>query len=346
MRFVVSMNVRCAPETMNQMNVTATIMNVDHDLGSLRGVDLNLLAAFDALAEAGSVTRAAELAGVTQSAMSHTLRRLRELLDDPLLVRGHGRMVLTPRAEALRGPLRAALGDMARAITTRPDFDASTSTRAFRLVGPDLFDVLALPPLLRRLGQEAPGVSVVVLPMPANLPASLEAGDIDLAISPVQLNEEPFDRRTEPGPDLQRRTLLRDKMRCFARRGHPGIAARGRMTLTAFTKAAHVLVSPSGAGQGLVDRVLAAQNTTRRIAVRVPQFSTALAIVAETDLVLTAPSALGAVATAEAALVSLTPPIKLPEHAVAMVWHPRFSEDPAHQWFRSLVATVSGEMCS
>lgn len=319
-------------------------MNMIHDAGSLRTIDLNLLAAFDALAEAGSVTRAAELCSVTQSAMSHTLRRLRELLADPLLVRGKGGMVLTPRAEALRGPLRAALGDVARAITRPPTFDPASSTRAFRLVGPDLFDMLALPPLLRALGRQAPGVDLAVLPMPPNLAASLETGEIDLAIAPVLLDEEPFDRRIEPGPDLQRRVLLRDKMRCFVRSGHPGIRARGRMTLAAFTQAAHVLVSPSGAGTGVVDRVLSTQGATRRVAVRVPQFSTALAIVAQTDLVLTAPSALLAAGGTGAELVSLAPPVQLPEHAVTMVWHPRFSEDPAHRWLRGILAETAADL--
>ena len=134
-------------------------MNMNHSVRALHGIDLNLLAAFDALAEERNVTRAAARAGVTQSAMSHTLRRLRDLLGDPLLVRGGGGMVLTPRAEALRAPLRAALAELARVLDEPAQFDPATSTRGFRVVAPDLFDMLALPRLLPRLAAQAPGMS-------------------------------------------------------------------------------------------------------------------------------------------------------------------------------------------
>ena len=123
--------------------------HVTHDL---HRIDLNLLVALDALTRERSVTKAAERAGVTQSAMSHTLRRLRELFDDPLLVRGRGGMVLTPRAEALTVPLRSGLVSLARTLAEPEAFDPAHASRTFRIVSPDLFDALVLPTLLQRLG--------------------------------------------------------------------------------------------------------------------------------------------------------------------------------------------------
>ncbi len=122
-------------------------MNTVHDLGGLHRIDLNLLVALDALTRERSVTKAAERAGVTQSAMSHTLRRLRDLFDDPLLVRGRGGMVLTPRAEALTVPLRGGLLSLARTLDEPEVFDPAHTSRTFRIVSPDLFDALVLPPV-------------------------------------------------------------------------------------------------------------------------------------------------------------------------------------------------------
>jgi DNA-binding transcriptional LysR family regulator len=331
---------------MNQMTLFDIDMNMNHVVTALHGIDLNLLTAFDALAEERSVTRAAARAGVTQSAMSHTLRRLRELLDDPVLVRGAGGMVLTPRAEALRAPLRAALADLARALTEPVDFEPCSSTRAFRLVAPDLFDMLALPRLLPHLAAHAPGVDLAIVPRPPRLAEALEAGEVDLAIEPILLDEEPFDRRLEAGPALERRTLFRDHLRCFVRREHPAINKSRRLSMRAFVAAGHVLVSPTGSGAGVVDRYLAREGKQRRVVVRVPQFGSALAIAAHSELVLTAPSAVMAAEGAEASLVSLAAPLTLPHHAVTMLWHPRFTEDPGHRWFRDTLVEVSAGLAT
>src|ERR1700754_2270672 len=129
------------------------------DIGpeQLARIDLNLLVALDALARERSVTRAAERVGVTQSAMSHALRRLRELLGDALLVRGQGSMVLTPRAQALSLPVRSGLVTLGRALAEPEPFVPSTAQRTFTIATPDLFDVWVGPALLERTRRDAPG---------------------------------------------------------------------------------------------------------------------------------------------------------------------------------------------
>jgi len=315
-------------------------MSATHDLPSLHAVDLNLLVALDALARERSVTKAAERAGVTQSAMSHTLRRLRELFDDPLLVRGRGGMVLTPRAEALIVPLRSGLVSLARTLAEPEPFAPANASRTFRIVSPDLFDALVLPTLLKRLGRDAPSIDLAVVPTPKRLSDSLETGDVDLAIYPVLLDPHPFDLGTQVDAELQSRTLFRDSFRCFVRSGHPELGGRRRLGLDAYTRLSHLLVSPGGEGPGVVDRILHAQGLERRIALRVPHFATALEVLEQSDLVLTAPSSLSKCSAAPA-LISYRVPLDIPEHAITMIWHPRFTEDPSHRWLRDLMLDVT-----
>lgn len=330
---------------MNPMTCFYSGMSVTHTVDDLHRIDLNLLVALDALARERNVTKAAARAGVSQSAMSHTLRRLRELFDDPLLVRGRGGMVLTPRAEALAVPLRSGLVSLARTLAEPPAFEPERASRTFRIVSPDLFDALVLPTLLRRLGREAPSVDLAVVPMSKRLSDSLETGEVDLAIYPVLLDPQPFELDTQVDAELQRRTLFRDSFRCFVRNDHPALAGRRKLTLTAYTRLNHVLVSPGGEGPGVVDRVLEARGLQRRIALRVPQFATALEVVAQSDLVLTAPSSLSRCSTGSS-LASRPAPVDIPEHAITMIWHPRFTEDPAQRWLREFMIDVTAKVPS
>ncbi|MEM8608091.1 MAG: LysR family transcriptional regulator [Myxococcota bacterium] len=317
-------------------------MNVDHNSESLHRIDLNLLVALDALARERNVTRAAERAGVSQSAMSHTLRRLRELFGDPLLVRGRGGMVLTPRAEALVVPLRSGLVSLARTVADPRPFEPSETQRTFRVVSPDLFDTLVLPALLQRLEVEAPGVDLSVVPTPTRLADGLETGDVDLAIHPVLLGDKPFPLGTQVDAELQRRTLFKDTFRCFVRAGHPALSS-GLLSVESYVASRHVLVSPLGEGPGAVDGFLQADGHERRVALRVPHFATALEVVAQSDLVLTGPASLAQTASA-AGVVSCPLPLEVPPHAITMMWHLRFTEDPAHRWFRDAFVDVTGAL--
>lgn len=315
--------------------------------------DLNLLVAFDALAREQNVTRAAERLGVTQSAMSHALRRLRELLGDPLLVRGQSGMKLTARAEALVVPLRSGLVSVDRALSRPEPFLPANARRGFRLLSPDLFDVLAIPLLLERIRSQAPGVDLAVVVLEGRRRAeSLESGEVDLVITPrVEEFQGGSPRLDASG--LVRRTLLHDGFSCFLRADHPILPRRTRrgsksgveLSLEAYAGLSHVLVSPSGDGPGLVDELLAKQGLCRRVALRVPHFFSALAIVEKSDLILTGPSALVHLLGSRPVL-SLAAPLRLPRHALHMVWHERFTTDPGHAWLRELVAEVAQQIAA
>ena len=319
----------------------------------LAGVDLNLIVAFDALARERSVTRAAHGMGVTQSAMSHALRRLRDLIADPLFIRGRGGMTLTPRAASLVVPLRSGLATIGRALTQPNPFEPRSARRAFCIASPDLFDVLAIPPLLARIRHEAPGVDIAVVPAnERRLPEQLETGDVDVAVM-AHIEESRAEGPLASAPGILRRTLFYDRFMCFIRRGHRAVKAkRGRggaadapsaMSLEAYAGLSHALVSPSGGGPGLVDHLLEEHGLARRIVLRVPHFYSALAIVAKSDLILTAPAALARLVPDGLAVVALPPPLRLPRHSVNLVWHERFSKEPGHAWLRGTVAEVASE---
>jgi DNA-binding transcriptional LysR family regulator len=319
-------------------------MNAAHDRSIaeelLPRLDLNLVVAFDALVRERSVTRAAARLGVTQSAVSHALRRLRELLGDPLMVRSGNGMALTPRAEGLVVPLRSGLLTLGRALSQPAVFDPGTARRTFTLASLDLFDLLVLPQLLRRVRLEAPGVDLnVAQAADRTLSERLETGEVDLAIT-VQMHSAD-EAISATGPGLVQTTLFRDGLVCLLRSGHPALAPRNRrasratagLTLDTYVALSHVLVSPRGHGPGLVDEVLAERGLKRRIALRVPHFYSALALVGESDLVLTAPAPLAGLAS-PTRVVALPPPLPLPEHSVQLVWHERFGHEPGHRWLR------------
>lgn len=311
----------------------------------LSGVDLNLVVAFDALAREGSVTRAARRIGVTQSAMSHALRRLRTLLRDPVLVRTASGMVLTARAESLVAPVQSGLMMLGRALLGEAAFEPQRARRAFTVASPDLFDVLVMPPLLARVREEAPGVDLkLVAARGRALEAKLETGEVDIGIVP-RFDGPPGDEEARPG--LVRRTLFRDGFACFMRAEHAALTQkRGRAVLTfaRYLTVSHLVVSPSGVLTGPVERALSERGQTRRVALTVPSFTTALAIVAQSDLVLTAPTALRRLLSPGLGVTTTAAPLSLPDHAVNLVWHERFSSDPGQRWLRELVTEMAHGM--
>lgn len=353
---------------MNPVMRFHTYMNEVHDVRPADGradlprIDLNLLVAFDALARERNVTRAAQQLGMTQSALSHALRRLRALLGDPLLVRGRGGMMLTPRAEALVIPLRSGLVTLERALSQSSAFDPQTARRGFRIATPDLFDVLVLPTLLKRVREQAPGVDLsVVASDPRKLADRLETGELDCAVAP-QVDDARFNPDAAAEPGLVRRTLLRDRVICLLRADHPvlqrvGGAKRGtrkapkrrpraapeRLTLDMYIQLSHLVVSMDDARHGMVDTLLADRGLKRRVALRVAAHYSALRIVAHSDLILTAPSALASLASAEDGLAVLQAPLPIPTHSLNLVWHERFTKDPAHEWLRASLAASAQE---
>jgi DNA-binding transcriptional LysR family regulator len=305
-------------------------MHSMHDV-RLAAVDLNLFVLFDALLEERSVTRAARRVGLSQSAASHALARLRELVGDELFVRGPRGMVPTARATSLAAPLRAALSAFGRALAAEPAFDPRSARRSFSVAGGDLSELVLFPPLFARLTELAPGVDLRALPALVDAAVALEAGEIDLAIAPSRS----FGRSSA----IAEQALFEDGFVCVTAAEHP--LARGRLTLERYLGARHAVIAPRGRRGGIVDDRLAAMGRERRVVLTIPHFLAAPYVVAQSDLVLTLPARVARVLAPPLGLAVLRPPLEVPSFTMAMAWHRRTDDDAAQRWLRATLLEVA-----
>jgi len=298
---------------------------------NLAAIDLNLLVALDALLREENVTVAGRRIGLSQPAMSHALGRLRELLDDELLVREGRVMRRTELGRQLTPAVRRLVGDIEATLLARRRFDPATSQRSFRIAANDHAGAVLLPALFARVRRAAPGVQLDILPQQgAPAEAELARGDLDAVIGTF----------VRVAPPLVERVLFREGFVCAVRRDHP---AAGRLTLRRYVELDHLLVASPGYGPGVVDLALEARGMQRRVAMRVPHFLVAPAIVARTDLVLTLPRRVLAAADASALRVS-RPPLPLEDFPVQLIWHQRADSDPGAAWLREQIAACAREL--
>ncbi len=298
----------------------------------LRNLDLNLLPVFQAVYESGSVAVAARRLGLSQPALSHALRRLRDALGDELFVRSGRGMRPTPLADRLAGPVRQGLTELGSALSGPAAFDASSSDRLFRLAMADHAEWLLMPGLLERLRREAPRMRVQARRLEALFVPPSEAlrrGTLDAAVSYFP------DMRGIDGSLLQD-TLWKEWNVVVGRRGQP--ALRRRITLEAFAEAGHAAVIYGEDAQGFIDRELAARGLRRKLVYASPSFSAVLRVVASTDLLACLPRSVVLSAGAGMEVRWQAPPLELPEFSMRVVWARVTAEDGAWEWFRSRLA--------
>jgi DNA-binding transcriptional LysR family regulator len=298
----------------------------------LSAIDVNLLVALRALLETGNVTLAARRLGLSPSATSHALARLRSLLGDPLLVRAGRKLVLTPRATALAEPLGRALEALETALLPQEALDPRSLERAFRVETTDHVQFVLLRALDARARARSPGVDIYLQSLQRETFARLREGAIDLAISVYD----------EVDADLEKETLFDDRLVTVVRRGHP--ALRRRMTLARFAALDHLLVAPNGSPTGLVDRLLAEHGLRRRVARTSSTFLDIAFLVAETDYVVSLPETVARPLVDELGLAIVRLPLQLPSFTHSMIWHRRTTNEPAHAWFRALVAEAVSDI--
>jgi DNA-binding transcriptional LysR family regulator len=298
-------------------------MRVTH----LAGVDLNLLPLLDALLRERHVTRAAARVGLSQPAASRGLGRLRELIGDPLLVRTRAGLALTPRAEALREPLRRALRTLEDSIVKPSAFDPAVARQTVRMVIDEYTALVLMPGLIARVSQAAPGIHVRAVPGDSSFGIEqLVRGDIDFLLTST--------RAVNPVPaGVRSLELFSDRLVGMARRGHPLL--RGKMTLGRYAAARHGLVAPRGGREGAVDSALAARGKEREVALAIPHFLVMPFVVARSDLVLTIGERLARTCAGFLPVALFTPPVALPRFSVGVFWHEKAEHDPALGWFRA-----------
>jgi DNA-binding transcriptional LysR family regulator len=297
----------------------------------LAALDLNLALVLHTLLTERNVSRASKRLGLSQSATSHALARLRDAVGDPLLVRTPHGVAPTPRAEAMAEDLGAALSLIERAFVSKPEFDPRTARQRFAVAATDYAELLLLPSLVSMLERTAPGLEVWLRNVSSDSLPSLRRGEVDLAIGVFSPDEI--------GPDLRRATLLEDRFVCIVRRGHPLV--RKRLTVARFASAKHVLVAPRGKGGGPIDDALALRGHARSIAVAVPHFLAASHLVAQTDLVLTVAERIARFFAETLPIRVLAAPFELPRIRLSMIWHDRNDASAAHRWLRERLIEVA-----
>jgi DNA-binding transcriptional LysR family regulator len=298
---------------------------------AMRQPDLNLLIALDALLSENSVAGAARRLGLSPSAMSRTLARLRAATGDPLLAPAGRKMVPTPRAEALRAEV-SSLSQAAQAmLRPAPSLDISRLERTFVIRANDGFVDVFAARLVAAAHAQAPDVRLRFAPKPDKDPRPLREGQIDLDIGVVG----------DTAPELRIQALFRDIFIGLARAEHP-LLTIGPITPERFVAHGHVVASRSGFAHGPVDDGLAALGLTRNIAAIVPSFPAVIAVVSASDLIGLAPRSyfnvgLSSETSRRAPIMSFPLPVRTAGITVSQIWHPRHDADPAHRWLRGLI---------
>jgi DNA-binding transcriptional LysR family regulator len=263
--------------------------------------------------------------------MSHALRRMRNLFDDPLFVSTPRGVLPTPRAQELADPIERILKDVEH-VLDQPRFEPASAQRKFRIIASDYAQLVILPSLVRYLEQHAPGIDLAFRTAPSLVAQKLEQGDADLAIGL-------FDADMEDG---YRQELFHEEFVCLVRADHPVI--RRGLTLERFIELPHALVSPrETADTGVVDTALAKLGKKRRVSLSVPHFLVAPYAIAGSDMVLTIPARIAHVFEKPFQLRTLRPPIEVPGFTISQYWHERSQRDPAHVWLRGVLRQLSQE---
>jgi DNA-binding transcriptional LysR family regulator len=295
-------------------------------------IDLNLLLVFQEVYRARRISGAAKRLGLTQSAVSNALARLRRTFGDELFVRTAHGMQPTPFAEQLAEPVGAALAQVELALNQRSGFDPASSTRRFTVAMSDVGEVYFMPALIERCRDVAPHVRISsVRAGSIALKEEMESGRVDLAIGA-------FDDVSEA---LYQRLLFRQPYVSMFRIGHP--LASGEVTLERFIAAEHLLVDSADSPYERINQLLEKAGIGAATRFRVPHFTAVPYIVSAGELVVTVPQKLAQRASAPFGLVWIVPPLALPSLQTNVFWHRRFNQDPGNQWLRGLVAETFAE---
>lgn len=295
-------------------------------------IDLNLLSVFQEVYRERQISSAARRLGLSQSAVSNALARLRRSFGDELFVRTASGMQPTPLASQMAEPIGAAMAQVALALNQRSRFEPGTSNRRFMLAMTDVGEVYFMPTLIERCRQLAPHVEISSVRVGMlSLKEEMEGGRVDLAVGPFE----------DVSEALYQRHLFRQPFVAMFRKGHP--LARGELTLERFAQAEHLLVDAADSPYDRVNAALAGAGVGQTTKFRVPHFTAVPYIVSTSDLVVTVPQKLAERAAAPFGLEWATPPLDLPPLQTNIFWHRRFNQDPGNQWLRGLLADVFAE---
>ena len=300
------------------------------DYSNLRKLDLNLLLALDALVEEVNVTKAAEKLNMSQSAMSYSLKRLRALLDDPILIRTSRDMEVTPYARKISVAIRQILTDIQNTLLEREVFNPSTAQQDFRIAASDYVEATLGGELLQRLTDQAPGIRIRIsnIARGAVLDA-LDEGDLDLFID-VDLPIKNWHVE---------QALYQEDFVCVTKSDR----SIEQISVEDYIGRSHILVSLRDDFQGAADQLLAQQQLTRNVVWSTAHFMAVPFLIAHSNCIALLPERMAQKCAKSMGLTLLPPPIDINGFTISMFWHRRNNNLPQHQWLRSqLIEVVEG----
>src|SRR5258708_9317990 len=302
---------------------------------NLRSVDLNLLVVLDALLSERNVSRAGQRIGLSQSAMSAALARLREVFKDPLLVRVGRELGLTRNAEELIVPLRETLSRIEQTWLQKPGFDPKTNSRTFSIGASDYAGLVLLAPFVRAIAVEAPNVTVHILPRSRDPARILQTDQADIVIEPSELFGE---------TDFPSSPLLSDRWLCAIDEANPHVSEEV-MTQEQFLQLPHLVYGIGPDRQlSFADQHLAQMGIQRRIDVTVESFLLVPFFIQGTQLVSLVLERPAQRLPATTHTRTLKPPFALPDIHETMYWHSRHTTDSGHQWLRERLKAVAADL--
>ncbi|MDM0122394.1 LysR family transcriptional regulator [Variovorax arabinosiphilus] len=291
-----------------------------------------MIRAFVVLVDEQSVSRAAEKLGQSQPQLSATLRRMRSLFHDPILVRGSRGMIATEHALMLLETARRMLADAQTLIAPIPfDFSPKDLKRQFHIALPDYLSAPVLARIFAAVRTEAPDCKLVVRSLPGNgeSVSLLESGEVDVLI----------DSELVTAAHVRHRTLFEDEVMLVANAHHPDL--KDPLTIQDYLGLPHIAASPgSGLSPGMIDRMLQEHGYARNVVAWLPYLNTIQPILATTDLVFTTSAHLARYLASQGDLQLRAPPLSLPPVRYALMWHDRVHRSTEHQWLRELIRTA------
>ena len=301
---------------------------IEEGVSTMAKLDLEWLMVFDEIYKTGSVSRAAERLGLAQASASIALNKLRDHFGDRLFSRTSQGMVPTPQAQELYPELREVITLLEKARGVRKTFDPATAAREFRISMTDISEIILLPPLINHLRRIAPGVHIESEKISVDSPRRLESGEVDLAVG--------FMPHLEAG--FFQQTLFTQDFVCLAAKNHPRIGEK--LDKAAFLKEGHIVITSSGTGHSIVDKVMAQRGIAREIVLRLSGFLGVARVVAQTELLVVVPRLLGEALASQEEIRLFKPPIALPSYSVKQHWHERFHADAGNAWLRRTMAEL------
>ena len=306
-------------------------------------IDLNLLVYLDALLRERNVTQAANQLNLSQPAMSNGLRRLRELFNDPLLVRTSEGMTPTERALELEPVVREVLSKIDQAVQPRGEFEAGTAQRVFRIMASDYAESTLFPSVLGKLRTLAPGLTLDIM-TPSDVSfLDVERGKVDMVINR-------FDSMPQSFHQIH---LWDDSFTCVLSPENPVLED---FTLENYLQANHVWVSKTGMGVGVgvdpsdvqrlgwVDAALNRLGKKRQIRVFTRHYQAAMTLAEQNDLIVTLPTRAAQLKLNNPRVVLREPPLEIPPLELKMAWSPLLQHNPANKWLRKLIVDTAREL--